>query len=293
MKKGFIIFLLLLKFNFSFSQAKLITDRDKIENILHTFMQCIETKDSVKLYNLFHKGPVSWVGVYKDASHKELLKKDSTVKNYKISDYKTWFRRIAEPPVRREDFSNIEIIEDGSVASVGFDYSFWMDNQKKNWGKEFWHLVNENGEWKIASVVFSIELEMYKPQFDVSADRDNEAAKLTRKMANELLNIANLPGLSIAIRKKNEIIFAEGFGYADLEKKTPVTANTQFRAASTSKVITVTGLARMMQDGLIDIEAEVQKYVPYYPLKEYPITLKQLAGNISGMPHYLNTDKTE
>lgn len=57
--------------------------------------------------------------------------------------------------------------------------------------------------------------------------------------------------------------------------------------------MTATGLAKMMQDNLIDIEAEVQKYVPYYPLKDYPITLKQLAGNISGMPHYLISDKIE
>lgn len=293
MKKKLTIILILLNFNLSFGQDKLISDKEKIENILQVFMQCIETKDSLKMYNLFHKGPTTWIGVYKDVTQKERLTKDSLALNYKIADYKTWFRNICKPEPRREDFHNIEIIEDGSVASVTFDYSFWVNNKKGNWGKEFWHLVNENGEWKIASVIFSIELEIYKPQFEVSADRDNEAAKLTRKMANELLNIAKLPGLSIAIRKKNEVIFAEGFGYADIEQKTPVTANTQFRAASTSKAITVTGLAKMMQDGIIDVEAEVQKYVPHYPLKEYPITLKQLAGNISGMPHYLNTDKNE
>lgn len=295
MKKVIIFFLvqLLLNLNYSFGQTKPITDKEKIENILQVFMQCIETKDSVKMYNLFHKGPVTWVGVYKDITHNERLKKDSSALNYKIADYKTWFRNVCKPEPRKEDFRNIEIVEDGSVASVTFDYSFWVNNKKGNWGKEFWHLVNENGEWKIASVIFSIELEVYKPEYEASIDKNSEAATLTRKMANELLNVAKLPGLSIAIRKKNEIIFAEGFGYADLEKKMPVTAQTQFRAASTSKAITVTGLAKMMQDGVIDIEAEVQKYVPQYPLKEYPITLKQLAGNISGMPHYLDSDKLE
>lgn len=218
-----------------FCQSALISDKSKINAVLNEFMHYIETKDSVKMHKLFHKGPVTWVGVYKGATYKELLKKDGTIKNYELSNYKTWFRSITTPPLRREDFSNVEIIEDGSIASVTFDYSFWRDNIKKNWGKEFWHLINESGEWKIASVIFSIELEMYKPEFEVADHKNIEADNLTRVIANELMNVSGLPGLSIAIRKKNEIIFAEGFGYADLEKKTPVTPNTQFRAASTSK----------------------------------------------------------
>ncbi|SFH20605.1 serine hydrolase [Pedobacter insulae] len=280
--------------NFAFCQSTSSSEKDKINTVLTEFMQCIETKDSVKMYNLFHKGPVTWVGVYAEVTQIQRQKKDSSALNYKISDYKTWFRNITskvEP--RREDFTNIQIIEDGNIASVTFDYSFWVNEKKGNWGKEFWHLIKESGEWKIASVIFSMELEMYKPEFEITNNANVEASNLVRKMANELLNVAKLPGLSIAIRKKNEIIFAEGFGYSDTKRKIPITSNTQFRAASTSKAIAVTGLAVMMQEGVIDIDAEVQKYVPSYPFKEYPITLKQLAGNISGMPHYLGSDKLE
>ena len=110
MKKGIIILLLLLNFNHSFGQNKVISDKEKIKNIIQTFMDCIETKDSLKMYALFHKGPVTWVGVYKDITQKERLIKDSSALNYKIADYKTWFRTIRKPSPRREDFSNIEII---------------------------------------------------------------------------------------------------------------------------------------------------------------------------------------
>jgi len=273
-----------------FCQSTSSSEKDKINYILSEFMQCIETKDSVKMYNLFHNGPVTWIGVYKEITQKERIKKDSLLLNYKISDFKTWLRNVCKPEPRKELFTNIEIIEDGNIASVTFDYSFWVNNKKGNWGKEFWHLVKEKEEWKIASVIFSIELEIYKPEFEIADNTDSDASNLVRKMANELLHVAKLPGLSVAIRKNDKIIFAEGFGYSDLEKKIPVTVHTQFRAASTSKAITVTGLAKMMQDEIIDIEAEVQKYVPHYPLKEYPIALKQLAGNVSGMPHYLYND---
>lgn len=282
----------ILMIHYSIS-AQEISHKAKINTLLSEFMKCIETKDSIKMYSLFHKGPVTWVGVYKDITQKERLKKDSLSLNYKISDYKTWFRSVCKPSPRREDFNNIEIIEDGSVASVTFDYGFWANNKKGNWGKEFWHLVDENGNWKIASVIFSIELEIYKSEPQGEENLDNSQSNLVRKMANELLKVAKIPGLSIAIRKKDKIIFAEGFGYADIVAKIPVTPLTQFRAASTSKVMTTTGLAKMIQEGMIDIDAPIQKYVPSYPKKDYTITAKQLAGNISGMPHYLYSDKNE
>ncbi len=150
-----------------YCQTTASTEKEKIQSLLTEFMRYIETKDSVSMYSLFHKGPVTWIGVYREATQMERLKKDSAALNYKISDYKTWFRSVCKPEPRKELFSNIEIIEDGSVASVTFDYSFWVNNKKGNWGKEFWQLINENGTWKIASVIFSIELEVYKPEISM------------------------------------------------------------------------------------------------------------------------------
>ena len=61
-------------------------------------------------------------------------------------------------------------------------------------------------------------------------------------MAEQLLETANLPGLSIAVSRNGQVVFAEGFGYADIERKRPITPDTRFRTASVSKVITVTAL---------------------------------------------------
>jgi hypothetical protein len=171
MKKAFFIISILFS-NYGIV-AQQTDHKVKITAILSEFMKCIETKDSVHLYGLFHHGPVTWIGVYSDITQKERLKKDSSVANYKISDYKSWFRKICKPSPRREDFHNIEIIEDGNIASVTFDYSFWANGKKGNWGKEFWHLVNENGNWKIASVIFSIELEIYKSELQSLENADN------------------------------------------------------------------------------------------------------------------------
>jgi serine beta-lactamase-like protein LACTB, mitochondrial len=277
---------------YAFCQSTLSSEKDKINSVLTEFMESIKSKDSVKFNSLFHETPVLWLGTAKEKTYQDDLKRNSKAKNYFTSSYKSFFKSILDSNNYEEKFYNTEISEDGHIAIVGFDYSFWENGKKINWGKESWGLIKTANVWKICSVIFSVEYENINPE-NAKNDKYIAESNRTRQMANQLLSVANLPGLSIAIRKKNEIIFAEGFGYSDLERKIPVTSNTQFRAASTSKVITVTGLAKMMQDGVINIDAEVQKYVPHYPLKEYPITLKQLAGNISGMPHYLDSDKLE
>ena len=68
-----------------------------------------------------------------------------------------------------------------------------------------------------------------------SQTSDKKAKDLTRDMANQLLKNSNMPGISIAISKQGKIVFAEGFGYADIANKIPVTTTTQFRTASVAK----------------------------------------------------------
>ncbi len=126
--------------------------------------------------------------------------------------------------LKQESFYNVQIIEDGAVASVAFDYSFWLNGEKNNWGKEFWHMIKVNENWKIVSVVFSMEMEDYAKEPESIYNNPRESVQ---NMVNELRLISNLPGLSIAISKKGELVYAEGFGYADVENKIPVTTETR------------------------------------------------------------------
>lgn len=158
-------FLLVISIHFSFAQQTVkVDDKSKLQEVLNSFMKCITTKDSVKFYSLFHNDPIVWVGVYKDKTQQKRLEKEATALNYKTSDYKTWFRSISTGVPKEEKFYNIDIVEDGNIASITFDYSFWGDNKKGNWGKESWGLVNISGEWKITSVIFSMENEKISPE---------------------------------------------------------------------------------------------------------------------------------
>ncbi len=121
--------------------------------------------------------------------------------------------------------------------------------------------------------------------------KSSSPAHLVRTMTKELFGKKRMPpGISIAVMQDGKIVFAEGFGYADLSNKTPVTTKTQFRAASVSKMMTVTALALLVQEKKLDLDAPIQKYIPNYEEKRFPITARALAGHVSGIPHYSSGD---
>lgn len=111
-------------------------------------------------------------------------------------------------------------------------------------------------------------------------------------LARELFEVARLPSLSIAILRDGEIVYARAWGSADLEAGTPATTGTRYRCASVSKVLTVTALGRLVEDGRIDLDAPVSRYVPSWP-SEPVVTPRQLAGHLSGVAHYQPGDRID
>jgi len=96
-----------------------------------------------------------------------------------------------------------------------------------------------------------------------------------------------VPGVAVTVMKEGEIVFSEGLGYADLEQGVPVDpGKTKFRVGSVSKPITAAALAKLYEAGKIDLDAPIQTYVPLFPKKKYDISLRQLAGHLSGIRHY-------
>lgn len=99
------------------------------------------------------------------------------------------------------------------------------------------------------------------------------------------LNLA--PGMSIAVVRDTQVIFAKGFGWADVEAKRPVTPETIFYIASTTK--SFTGLAAVLLDeqGRLDLDAPLSRYLPtarlQAPLNPDSITLRSLLSHTHGI----------
>jgi len=100
----------------------------------------------------------------------------------------------------------------------------------------------------------------------------------------------NVPGLSIAFQK-DDLVWAKGFGYADVENRSPAKAESMYRLASVTKPMTATAILQLAEKGKIDLDAEVQTYVPYFPKKNFPVTVRQLLGHLGGISHYKDYEK--
>jgi serine beta-lactamase-like protein LACTB len=93
----------------------------------------------------------------------------------------------------------------------------------------------------------------------------------------------NLPGLSVAVGVGGDIVWAEGFGWADLENKVPVTPNHRFRIGTASTVLTSAAVGLLLEQGRLKLDDEIQTYVPEFPKKPWPVTLRQLMGHLAGV----------
>jgi serine beta-lactamase-like protein LACTB len=116
------------------------------------------------------------------------------------------------------------------------------------------------------------------------------AIKKGEKYIDSLREKQDLPGISVCVGNKEKILWAEAFGYADLENKAKMSIYSKCRIGSVSKLLTSLAVGRLYQQGKLDLDAPVQQYVPDFPVKQYPITSRQLAGHLSGIRHYRKTD---
>jgi CubicO group peptidase (beta-lactamase class C family) len=100
-------------------------------------------------------------------------------------------------------------------------------------------------------------------------------------------NRPDSPGFAIAIIQNGRIIYQRGYGTADLEHNVPITSNSVFDIASTSKQFTAMCIALLARQGKLSLDDEVQKYISEMPRYEYPVTIRHLIHHTSGIRDYL------
>jgi len=98
-----------------------------------------------------------------------------------------------------------------------------------------------------------------------------------------------VPGMTIGFVKDNQM-WVRGFGLADIENRVAATDSSAYRLASIQKSMTAVAVLQLAERGKLDLDAEIQTYVPYFPKKKYPITARELLGHLGGIPHYVNRD---
>ncbi|HTA39739.1 MAG TPA: serine hydrolase domain-containing protein, partial [Candidatus Acidoferrales bacterium] len=99
------------------------------------------------------------------------------------------------------------------------------------------------------------------------------------------LHRADIPGGVIVVVKDGKILFAKGYGYADVKTERRVDpATTIFRPGSVSKLFTWTAVMQLVQAGKIDLDADVNKYIDFSipPFEGKPVTMRDLMTHTGG-----------
>jgi serine beta-lactamase-like protein LACTB len=109
------------------------------------------------------------------------------------------------------------------------------------------------------------------------------AVEQGRQIVRAGLTEQNLPGLSVAVGAGGEIVWAEGFGWADLENRAPVAPDMRFKIGTASKVLTSAAVGLLIEKGRLKLDDVIQRYVPAFPEKQWPVTLRQLMGHLAGV----------
>ncbi|TAE28575.1 MAG: class A beta-lactamase-related serine hydrolase [Candidatus Kapaibacterium sp.] len=97
-----------------------------------------------------------------------------------------------------------------------------------------------------------------------------------------------ITGLQLAVVKNGKLVKTGNYGYANLQDSIPVDQNTLFTINSITKAFTGVAIMQLVEEGKIDLQAPISKYVDGLPISWQNVTIRQLASNISGIPNVMD-----
>jgi D-alanyl-D-alanine carboxypeptidase len=119
------------------------------------------------------------------------------------------------------------------------------------------------------------------------------AERLFTAWAEAQIAYRGLPGMAVGVVQDQKLVWSKGFGFADVEKRMPMTAQTRFRIASNSKLFTAIAIMQLREAGKLRLDDPVAKYLPWFKVRpagadDGPITIEQLLSHSSGLQREAN-----
>lgn len=124
--------------------------------------------------------------------------------------------------------------------------------------------------------------------------------RLDSHIRQRLADNPDIPGFDLIIQQSHETLFRAGYGYSDLERKTPIAGDELYCMYSCTKPITVVSAMRLIEEGKLALDAPVSRYLPCFDTAylfvngeqkapQIPITLRHLFTMTAGFTYDLNT----
>jgi CubicO group peptidase (beta-lactamase class C family) len=124
----------------------------------------------------------------------------------------------------------------------------------------------------------------------IAANPDVAAAeRLFSAWLDAQIAYRDLPGVAVGVVHDQQLVWSKGFGFANVEQRQPMTAQTRFRIASNSKLFAAIAIMQLREAGKLRLDDPVVKYLPWFKPKpagpdDGPITIEQLLSHSSGLP---------
>ncbi|MES2015462.1 MAG: serine hydrolase domain-containing protein [Pseudomonadota bacterium] len=93
----------------------------------------------------------------------------------------------------------------------------------------------------------------------------------------------NIPGVALLVRRNGVLVYSKGYGYADLDLATPATTEQRFEIGSISKQFTAAAVMLLVEEGRINLDANIGTYLGFVPAAWDAITVRHLLSHTSGL----------
>src|SRR3954463_7434734 len=139
----------------------------------------------------------------------------------------------------------------------------------------------------VAIIVFAC-CAIAEAQTPTPTELGNRVDALARKMLSR-----PLAGISVAVARDGQVVFARGYGMANLEHAVAVTPETVFHIASISKNILAVVVLQLVDEGKLNLDDDVTKYIPEAPTHGRKVTVRQLLNHTSGIHSFTSLPESE
>lgn len=154
------------------------------------------------------------------------------------------------------------------VIAAALAYKAYEPLVVYRWG---WKPVPQELEYPLAA--------MHAPGWEAAGAKADELLKVIRERTLA-------PSVSAAILVDGEVVWAGAVGYADMDRRTPATLQTAYRIGSSSKAVTSVAMGMLLEQGKVDLDAPVSRYVPDLQGVLAPVTTRQAMSHTAGVRDY-------
>lgn len=134
----------------------------------------------------------------------------------------------------------------------------------------------------------AVLLLLLSPAAGLAASPSPEAQAMN--YLQEIWRSTGAPGISVAVVHQGRLVFSQGVGFADLDNMVPANGSTVYNIGSISKAVATVAVMQLVEQGKVGLDDPIQKYVPTFPDKGSPVTVRHIMTHTSGIRHYRDND---